>query len=66
MDVELEDPVRPRGAAALAVAEVLDPAGEVVAVQEVLARAAWAAAETWEPPRILAFMLELDRIFTAA
>lgn len=66
MDVELEEPAHPRGAAALAVAEVLDPAGEVVAVQEVLARAAWAAAETWEPPRVLAFMLELDRIFTAA
>jgi hypothetical protein len=65
MDVELEDPAHPRGAAALAVAEVLDPAGEVVAVQEVLARAAWAAAETWEPPRVLAFMLELDRIFAA-
>jgi hypothetical protein len=65
MDVELEDPAHPRGAAALAVAEVLDPAGEVVALQEVVARAAWAAVETWEPPRVLAFMLELDRIFAA-
>jgi hypothetical protein len=63
MDVELEDPAHPRGAAALAVAEVLDPTGEVIALQEVVARAAWAAAETWEPPRVLAFMLELDRIF---
>jgi hypothetical protein len=44
---------------------VLDPAGDVVALQEVVARAAWAAVETWEPPRVLAFMLELDRIFTA-
>src|SRR5437588_6729836 len=61
MDVELEDPAHPRGAAALAVAEVLDPAGEVVALQEVVARAAWAAVETWEPPRVLIFMLELDR-----
>jgi hypothetical protein len=66
MDVELQEPAHPRGAAALAVAEVLDPAGEVVTVQEVLARAAWAAVETWEPPRVLAFMLELDRSFTAA
>jgi hypothetical protein len=45
---------------------VLHPAGEVVAVQELLARAAWAAVETCEPPRVLALMLELDRIFTAA
>jgi hypothetical protein len=65
MDVDLEDPAHPRGAAALAVAEVLDPAGEVVALQEVVARAAWAAVETWEPPRVLGFMLELDRIFAA-
>jgi hypothetical protein len=63
MDVELEDPANPRGAAALAVAEVLDPAGEVVALQEVVARATWAAVETWPPPRVLAFLLELDRIF---
>ena len=66
MDVELEDPAHPRGAAALAVAEVLDPAGDVVALQEVVARAAWAAVETWEPPRVLAFLLELDRIFATA
>jgi hypothetical protein len=66
MDVELEDPTNPRGAAALAVAEVLDPAGDVVALQEVVARAAWAAVESWEPPRVLAFLLELDRIFAAA
>jgi hypothetical protein len=66
MDVELEDPAHPRGAAALAVAEALDPAGDVVALQEVVARAAWAAVEIWEPPRVLAFMLELDRIFAAA
>jgi hypothetical protein len=66
MDVELEDSAHPRGAAALAVGEVLDPAGEVVALQEVVARAAWAAVETWELPRVLGFMLELDRIFAAA
>jgi hypothetical protein len=65
MDVKLEDPTNPRGAAALAVAEVLDPAGDVVALQEVVARAAWAVVESWEPPRVLAFLLELDRIFTA-
>jgi hypothetical protein len=66
MDVELEDPAHARGAAALAVTEALDPAGDVVALQEVVARAAWAAVETWEPSRVLAFMLELDRIFAAA
>jgi hypothetical protein len=65
MGVELGAPASPRGAAALAVAEVLDPAGEVVALQEVVARAAWAAAETWELPQVLAFMLELDRVFAA-
>jgi hypothetical protein len=65
MDVELEDPAHPRGAAALAAAEVLDPAGEDIALQEVVARAAWAAVETWDSPRVLAFLLELDRIFAA-
>jgi hypothetical protein len=65
-DVELEDPADPRGAAAHAIAEVLDPAGEVVALQAVLARAAWAAAESWDAPRTLAFLLDVDRLFGAA
>jgi hypothetical protein len=61
-DIELEDPTDPRAAASLAVAEVLDPSSDVVAVQEVMARAAWAAVESWEPSRVLAFLLEADRI----
>jgi hypothetical protein len=65
-DVDLEDPTDPAGAAALAVAEVLDPASEEVAIQEVLARAAWAAVESWEPARVLAFLLEVDRLFAGA
>ena len=58
-DVALEDPSDPRAAASLAVAEVLIPAGEVVALKAVSARAAWAAVESWEPPRVLAFLLQL-------
>jgi hypothetical protein len=61
-DVDLEDPADPRGAAALAVAEVLDPSSEVVALQEVLARAAWAAVASWEPRRVLQFLLDADRL----
>jgi hypothetical protein len=63
LDVELEDPSDPRAAASLAVAEVLDPSSEVVAVQEVVARSAWATVERQEPPRVLGFLLEVDRLF---
>jgi len=63
LDVELEDPTDPRAAASLALAEVLDPSSEIVALQEVLARAAWAKIESREPPRVLGFLLEVDRIF---
>jgi hypothetical protein len=63
LDLEFDDPADPRGAAALALAEVLDPSGELVDVKEVLARSAWAAAETWEPPRVLGFLLQVDRLF---
>ena len=65
-DVGFEDPSDPQGAAALAVAEVLDPSSEVVALQEVLARAAWAAVASWEPRRVLRFLLDADRLFAAA
>ena len=37
--VELEDPADPHAAASLAIAEVLDPAGDVVALKAVVARA---------------------------
>ena len=65
-DVDLEDPSDARGAAAHAIAEVLDPSSEVVALQEVLARAAWAAASSWEPRRVLRFLLDVDRLFAGA
>jgi hypothetical protein len=65
-DLELEDPADARAAAALAVAEVLDPANDGVAMQEVLARAAWAAVESWEAPRVLAFLLEVDQVLVDA
>jgi hypothetical protein len=59
LDVEIEDPGDPRGAASLAVAEVLNPAGDIVALKAVVARASWAAVESWEQPRLLAFLLQL-------
>jgi hypothetical protein len=59
LDVELEDPSDPRAAASLAVAEVLNPAGDIVALKAVVARASWAAVESWEQPRLLAFLLQL-------
>jgi hypothetical protein len=62
-DVELEDPEDPRAAASLAVAEVLIPAGDVVELKTVVAAAAWAAVESWERPRLLAFVLRLAAIF---
>jgi hypothetical protein len=52
--------------AALALAEVLDPASAVVDLKAVLARAAWAAVNTWEPPRVLGFLLEVDRLFATS
>jgi hypothetical protein len=58
-DLELEDPSDPRAAASLAVAEVLNPAGEVVALKAVVARASWAAVESWEHPQVLAFLFQL-------
>ncbi len=63
-DVELEDPSDPRAAASLAVAEVLIPAGDVVALKAVVAQAAWAAVESWEPARALAFLLQLSAALT--
>jgi hypothetical protein len=59
-DVELEDPSDPRAAASLAVAEVLNPAGDVVALKAVVARASWAAVESWDEARVLAFLLRLS------
>ena len=58
-NVEFDNPTDPHGAASLAVAEVLVPAGEVVALKEVIARSCWAAVESWESPRVLGFLLQV-------
>jgi hypothetical protein len=62
LQVEFDDLADPRGAAALALAEVLDPSSDLVDFKEVLARSAWAVVETREPPGVLAFLLEVDRL----
>lgn len=66
LDVGFDDPTDPRGAVAHAIAEVLDPSSEVVALQEVLARSAWAAVTSWERPRVLGFLLDVERRFAEA
>lgn len=65
LDVELEDELDPRSAAATAIVEVIDPSGGAVALQEVLVRAAWAVVKTWEAERVLDFVLAADRILAA-
>jgi hypothetical protein len=64
--VELEDPADARAAATHAIVEVLDPASDVVALQEVVARAALAAVESWEQGRVLEFLLAVDELFAAS
>jgi hypothetical protein len=59
--IRSDDSPDPRRAAALALAEVFDPASDVVDLKEVLARSAWAAVETWEPERVLGFLLDSER-----
>ncbi len=59
---EFADPTEPHGAAALALAEVLDPSSGVVDLKEVLARSAWAVVETPGAPGVLRFLLEVDRL----
>jgi hypothetical protein len=61
-DIDFEDPTSPRGTAALAVAEVLDPSSEVVDVKEVLARSAWAVVETRGSGAALEFLLDADSL----
>ena len=56
-----EDLADPSGAAAPAIAEVLDPSSGIVDLKEVLARSTWFAAETLEPSELLRFLLEVDR-----
>lgn len=64
LEVQFDDPADPRGAAALALAEVLDPSSEAVDVKEVLARCAWTAVETADRPVVLRFLLQVDRLLT--
>ena len=66
LDVDYDDPSDPHGAAALAVAEVLDPSSEQIALDEVVTRAAWATVECRERSRVLAFLLELDGLLATA
>lgn len=64
-DIDFEDPANPRGAAALAVAEVLDPSSEVIDVKEVLARSAFAVVETGGAAAALGFLRDVDRLLAA-
>ena len=61
-DVANDDLSDPRGAAALAVAEVLDPSSELVDLKEVLARCAWAIVETQESSSALGYLLDVERL----
>jgi hypothetical protein len=62
LDSRLEDENDPRAAAALALVELPDPAGEVVATKEVFARSVWAAANSWERSELLGFLLRSNRL----
>ena len=56
----------PAEVAAAAVIEALAPASETVALNEVVARAAWAAVHSWDRDRVLKFLLTTDGAFGAA
>jgi hypothetical protein len=62
---ELADPTDPRGAAALALAEVIDPSSGIVDLKEVLARSTWSVVETLGAAGALPLLLEADRLFAA-
>ena len=66
LEFELADPAEPRGAAALALAEVLDPSSGIVDLKEVLARSTWAAVEMAEEDRVLRFLLDVDSVLADA
>lgn len=63
-DPSLEDGSDPHAVAALAVVEVLDPASDVVAVQEVLARATFATVECRTRAETLHFLVAADLILS--
>lgn len=60
LDDAFEDQTDPSAAAALALAEVLDPGGEMVSFKEVLARCAWAAVKSRTRPQVMGFLLTAD------
>jgi hypothetical protein len=62
LDLDLEDESAPHAAAAIAVAELLDPSSGMVPLQEVVVRAAWAAVRSWGPANVLRFLLDVDRL----
>ena len=62
LDLDVEDQSAPSSAAAIAVAELLDPSSGTVPLQEVLVRAAWAAVRSWEPARVLRFLVDVDAL----
>jgi len=65
LEVEAKDIADPGAAAATAVLEVLAPSSEAVALQEVVARAAFAAVERWDSRPVLTFLRDVDRAFAA-
>ena len=62
LEVAFDDPASPCGAAAHALAEVLDPSGDSMDLKEVIARSAWAAVTSWESPRVLALLLRIESL----
>lgn len=64
-DPAREDESDPPAVAARAVAEVLDPSSDGVAVKEILARAAFATVECRSQAETLSFLLEAERILCA-
>jgi hypothetical protein len=64
LDLDAENADNPAASAALVVAEVLDSSSHVVPLQEILVRAAWAAVKSWEPDRVLEFLLQVDELLS--
>ena len=62
LDLGLEDQLEANAAATIAVVEVLDPSGDLPAVQEVLMRATWAVLETRGVAGALEFLRDVDAL----
>ena len=52
--------------AQVVLAEVLSPSSGVVDLREVLARCAFTAVESWEPDRVVDFLVEAEQLIVAA